>query len=128
MGLVLKQITTPQATIAVVTVGNIPYFSARTAVDLLGKSDKVIARTEPQATAGNFDFDDDFRPGHNKWDYDYSIGELQPDIVAQLWGDTSAAMPILQADYELVEIDGIPYWLRRDSKNILWDLVRGDEG
>ena len=123
MGLAIKNITTPDATIAVVTAGNIPYFAERAAIDLLGKSDKVIARTEPQVQAGNFDFDDDFRPGHNKWDYDYSIGELQPDVVAQLWGDTSAAMPYLEADYVQLEIDGIPYWLKRDSINILWDLV-----
>ena len=123
MGLAINSITTPDATIAVVTAGNIPYFAERTAIDLLGKSDKLIARTEPQVQAGNFDFDDDFRPGHNKWDYDYSIGELQPDVVAQLWGDTSAAMPYLEADYVQVEIDGIPYWLRRDSGNILWEVV-----
>ena len=24
-------------------------------------------------------------PGHDKWDYDYSIGQLRPDVVAQLW-------------------------------------------
>ncbi|NOH11579.1 MAG: hypothetical protein HND51_08030 [Chloroflexi bacterium] len=127
MGLTIQRITTADASIAVVTAGNIPYFAERTAIDLLGKSDKVIARTEPQVQAGNFDFDDDFRPGHNKWDYDYSIGELQPDVVAQLWGDTSAAMPYLEADYVQVEIDGIPYWLKRDSGNILWDVVKAEE-
>ena len=26
-----------------------------------------------------------FEPGHDKWDYAYSIGELRPDVVAQLW-------------------------------------------
>ena len=26
-----------------------------------------------------------FEPGHDKWDYAYSIGDLRPDVVAQLW-------------------------------------------
>jgi hypothetical protein len=51
-------------------------------VDLLGKSDRVIARTARREGVG-------FYPGHDKWDYAYSIGSLGPDVVAQLWFPTS---------------------------------------
>jgi hypothetical protein len=29
-----------------------------------------------------------FWPGHDKWDYDYSIGQLRPELVAELWKPT----------------------------------------
>ena len=49
---------------------------------MLGKSDRIIARGKPKPGAG-------FDPGHDKWDYAYSIGRLRPDIVAQLWHSTA---------------------------------------
>ena len=27
-----------------------------------------------------------FYPGHLKWDYEYLLGELQPDVVHRVWG------------------------------------------
>jgi hypothetical protein len=77
-GLALRAATADDATIAVTWAGAIPYFSHRPTIDLLGKSDRVIATRERQPTI-------DFVPGHDKWDYDYSIGQLRPDVVAQLW-------------------------------------------
>jgi hypothetical protein len=75
-GLALRATTAPEARIAVVWAGAIPYFADRPAVDLLGKSDPVIAHG---ARRGRL------HPGHDKWDYRYSIGELRPDVVAQIW-------------------------------------------
>ena len=77
-GLALRSATADDATIAVTWAGAIPYFSDRQAIDLLGKSDRVIAMRIPQSTVG-------FTPGHDKWDYAYSIGQLRPDVVAGLW-------------------------------------------
>jgi hypothetical protein len=57
--------------------GNIAYFDHRPAVDLLGKMDPVIAREAPKPI--------EFRPGHDKWDYAYSIGHLRPAVITQLW-------------------------------------------
>ena len=82
-GLALRAATRDDATIAVTWAGAIPYFSHRTTVDLLGKSDRAIARMARQPTAG-------FDPGHDKWDYHYSVGELRPDVVAQLWHASDA--------------------------------------
>jgi len=76
--LALRSATAEDASIAVSWAGAIPYFSHRTAVDLLGKSDRVVARLSRQPSVG-------FEPGHDKWDYAYSIGQLEPDVVAELW-------------------------------------------
>ena len=65
-----------------------------------------------------------FRPGHMKWDYDYSIGELKPDVIVQLWGDTRPAEPYLEQDYVIGGSgDGLIFYLRKNSPNILWDRV-----
>ncbi len=117
IALALDKITTPQTTVALVSAGNIPYFSDFIAIDLLGKSDPVIART-PMHIAGGYE---DFRPGHNKWDYAYSIGELQPDLVIQLWDAEGDAMQYLIGGYVVIGIDGYEFTALRDSPNILWD-------
>ena len=76
LGAQLAQVTTPDAVIAVQGAGASQYFSHRPMVDVLGKSDKHIAKG-PAAT-------DAFLPGHNKWNVAYSVGKLQPDVVAQI--------------------------------------------
>jgi hypothetical protein len=125
MGLLLNKITTPQAKIAVVTAGNIIYFAEREGVDMLGKSDRVIAHSQPHENGGSLDnVDEIFRPGHNKWDYQHSIVELQPDIVAQIWGSSKEMDPYLQeGGYEYFLVDGFPLYIRVDSANVLWDEV-----
>lgn len=123
MGLALRKVTTEDATIAVVTAGNIPYFSERFSIDLLGKNDPVIARGPVHINSSLFE-PGTYRPGHNKWDYSYSIGALQPDVVAQLWEGTEAQAALYLIGYRQVVIDGIPYYFREDSQNILWELIQ----
>ncbi len=72
-GLFLRAIAAPEDTIAVFAAGIVPYFSELHAVDLLGKSDPVIAHAPIQAHR--------IKSGHNKFDFDYSLGQLQPDLV-----------------------------------------------
>ncbi len=107
LGLLLRAGTAPDAVVAVVQAGNTPYFARRTAVDLLGKSDRVIARAAPRGR---------FVPGHDRWDYTHSIGALGPDVVVQLWRPTDA-------DYEYVADIGyerLPngVWVHRDSSRV----------
>lgn len=65
--------------VTVTSAGTVPYFSRLPAVDLLGKIDPVIARGPVHPAA-------DGQPqGHKKWDYGYSIGTVQPDVVTWLW-------------------------------------------
>jgi hypothetical protein len=78
IGLDVRRLTTPAQSIAVLHAGSIPYFSHRTSIDLLGKNDPVIAHERPRPGLA-------FLPGHVKWDYRYSIGQLRPDVVVALW-------------------------------------------
>ncbi|MCW5875556.1 MAG: hypothetical protein KIS85_01620 [Anaerolineales bacterium] len=122
MGLTIKEVTTPQATVALVTAGNIPYFAERPSIDLLGKVDPVIARLPARLNASLFE-PGNYQPGHNKWDYAYSIGVLRPDVVAQVMdASQEEAMPYL-VDYEMHLIEGIPYYFRSDSPHVRWELL-----
>lgn len=119
----LKEITRPQATIAVVAAGSIPYFADRPAIDLLGKVDRKIAREAAHVSASIYGMRQ-FRPGHIKYDYDYSIGELKPDVVAQIFEDKEVARAYLNKYYTIGGAGGsLTYSLRTGSKNILWDRV-----
>lgn len=74
-GLFLREATRREAVIAVIWAGAIPYFSQRPTLDLLGKCDPVVAKG-PVAVKTFF-------PGHNKWNFAYSIGERRPDLIVQ---------------------------------------------
>lgn len=76
-GLLLREETPPESRLLVAWAGAIPYFAHRQGVDLLGKSDRVIATGPRQPVP--------FSPGHDKWDYAYSIGMLRPEVITQLW-------------------------------------------
>ena len=120
IALAVRKSTTPQATIAVVTAGAIPYFSERPSLDLLGKNDAYIA----QLPAHSAETLEEIRPGHMKWDYDYSIGELKPDMIVQLWGDKEIAYEYIEKFYTVIEVDGMLFSARSDSNEILWDAVQ----
>ena len=77
LGLHINKNTRANAVIAVHAAGQIPYYSNRNTIDLLGKNDSYVAKLPPTTK---------FRPGHNKWNYPYSIGKLQPDLIADEWG------------------------------------------
>jgi arabinofuranosyltransferase len=122
IGLALKDVTTADATVAVVTAGNVPYFSERASIDLLGKIDPVIAAGPARINSSLFQ-PGNYRPGHNKWNYAYSIGELQPDVVAQIWDDTQDEVAPYLVNYEMRVVEGFPFYFRIDSENVLWDLL-----
>ena len=117
--LLIKQITTPEAAIAVTWAGAIPYFSERKTIDILGKTDKTVARMKMRQSSGPDRFKY-FLPGHLKYDYSYSIGQLQPDAVLQFWGDLQEAEPYINGKYtKLVAIDKV-FYLKNGSTAILW--------
>ncbi len=124
IALAVDKITAPQASVAVVSAGAIPYFSDRFAIDLLGKNDVKIAHEKVHGKLSLAGISD-FRPGHLKWDYDYSLGELKPDVVVQLWGNTDEAQPYLDRYYLVGGApDDLPFSLRVGSDNILWERVQ----
>jgi hypothetical protein len=64
-----------------------------------------------------------FRPGHMKWDYDYSIGKLRPDAIVQLWAKEDA-FPYLMTEYKTGRSDdGFTFYLLAESPNILWEKI-----
>jgi hypothetical protein len=120
----LEKLTTKDATIAVLAAGTLPYFLNREAIDMLGKSDRYIARlpshTAP-ATASLEARIRNFVPGHTKYDYLYSIGQLKPDVVAQMWRVLpSDAQLLLFSDY--IRRGGS--FFRKDSPKIRWDEMQ----
>lgn len=122
--LMLKRITTPGATIAVATSGVLPYFSDRTTIDMLGKNDKKIAREQMRRLSDDSKWLYKYRafyPGHLKWDYSYSIGYLKPDVVVRVWGPIEEAAPYLDGQYTKARSPGGEIYLKRDSKEILWE-------
>ncbi|MFH1877180.1 MAG: hypothetical protein ABH883_00025 [Candidatus Omnitrophota bacterium] len=121
LGLMLKGLTYPDARIAVVWGGAIPYFSERAAVDILGYNDTYIARGKARVREYG-----DIYPGHNKYDYVYSIGKLRPDVIAQLWRPGAGLIEFLDKDYYTMDIRDMKVlcayrdkiFLRRSSENI----------
>jgi hypothetical protein len=114
----LRRATTADAAVAVMRAGTIPYFAGRHAIDLLGKNDRRVARMSVTAAGRSLDFRE-FRPGHNKFDFAYSIGQQRPDVILQLRRRASAAQPFMD-DYQDVAVNGSCIYVRRDSANVLW--------
>jgi hypothetical protein len=130
-GLALRQFTSPDAIVGVVRAGQIPYFSERTCLDLLGKMDRRIAHEPMREKNPRLPWWAAFHPGHMKWDYDYSIGELKPDVIqAPLWPYTAPAANLSQhiaevlrtqpflSDYE-VQTRGGDWYVRKTSPRLL---------
>ena len=107
-GVALRQVTAPTASIAVVTAGAPSYFSDRRAIDLLGKSDHFVATRPPTTKL--------FYPGHDKWDYRYSIGRLRPDLVAQIRYPTATDLRLLSAWGYVALVRGV--FVRRGDDSV----------
>jgi hypothetical protein len=103
--------TLPATTIGVHYGGVPPYFGERTAVDVLGKSDRHIARLEV----------DRFIPGHSKWDWEYVLEKQRPDIfLVQTRG--LAEEPKFRRGYVVVRKgDDLRFFMRRESLDKLID-------
>jgi hypothetical protein len=85
-------------------------------IDLLGKSDREIASMKPIGK---------IHPGHNKWNYEYSIGTLMPDVVVQLFSHSDSDKEKLK-EWGYVEKcflnEQKAYFLMR-SETIDWPLL-----
>jgi len=65
----------------------------------------------------------DFRPGHTKFDYSFSIEQQRPDVVVQLWEHREQIMPYLRRFYTPVRLADKCVYLRTGSSHVLWDRV-----
>lgn len=120
--LLVRSLTDKDASIAVVWAGALPYFAQRRAIDLLGKSDEKIAK-EPMRLNSELGRTHGFWPGHLKWDYAYSIGQLKPDVVMQLWGVQPGELPWLSSEYQAVMVGGYRWYVKRGSAHFRWEAA-----
>jgi hypothetical protein len=118
IGLMLHELTDTKARVAVTWAGALPYFADREAIDILGKNDAVIAHEPMHLTASGLERWVAFHPGHLKWDYDYSIGTLKPDVITDLWMDPEPALPYLRAWYSTWRQGDLGLWLKRGSPHV----------
>lgn len=107
LGILIRENTDEDAVIAVHAAGQISYFSNRRIIDLLGKSDPLVAKGPPVTS---------FRPGHNKWNYEYSITSLRPDIVCGGWDPLNKFLT-KNSDYSQL-VNNVYLWIRNDSTRI----------
>jgi len=105
LGVHIKNNTDESVIIATHASGQIPYYSNRQTIDLLGKNDIVVAKGSPATS---------FRPGHNKWDYEYSIMILRPDLIADEGGYLAKYLAEKPGYYRLE--NGV--WIRNDTISI----------
>jgi len=122
--LMLQNITTRDAVIAVTRAGTTPYFSDRQSIDLLGKNDAHVAREQARVPSGLARFVQ-FRPGHMKFDYGYSIDRQPPDVIVQLWRDREEERRYLQRYYIPVSWGGRCLYVLDASTRVLRDRLPG---
>jgi hypothetical protein len=90
----LRKNASPDASVAVIAAGIVPYFTRLRAIDLLGKNDAHIAHLPPRPGA---------TVGHGKLDPDFSFDKL-PDYVVtnrsrEFARDIGPGSPLPSADY-----------------------------
>jgi hypothetical protein len=119
----LREVSSQEARIAVTWAGALPYFVDRPCIDLLGKNDRVVARMPARRSASFFSFRD-FLPGHNKYNYKYSIGQLEPDIVAAIRGSFDDLEPEIRARYRKAKVAGSVILVLRGSPHVHWESLK----
>ena len=118
VALELARYATPAASVAVMAAGTVPYYSGLRGVDVLGKSDRHVARLPPRGVGKTI------TPGHNKYDLRYSIEKLRPDVIYDglAWArDEPGILAFVQGSY--VAAGG--FWFRRDSPHVHWARLPG---
>jgi peptidoglycan/LPS O-acetylase OafA/YrhL len=112
LGLLIRENTPPSLRMAVAAAGATPYFAQRPTEDLLGKNDSVIAHLAPRGV---------FSPGHDKWDYEYSLGKRHADLIVE----TVDVNPADEAYIDSLGFETLPNGmrLRKDAPVARRDLV-----
>ncbi len=75
--------TPPEASIAAISVGCVGYFGQRITIDLLGKTDKAVAKL-PAIPGQSL--------GLNKFDFNFSFAK-HPDVVVSFWPEVWMRQP-----------------------------------
>jgi hypothetical protein len=115
-GLTLSHYARPEASVAVMAAGTLPYYSGLRGVDVLGKSDRHVARLPPRGVGTTI------TPGHNKYDLSYSIERLRPDVIYDglAWArDAPGIFDFVLPNY----VAAGAFWFRRDSPFVYWERL-----
>lgn len=134
IGIELRNFTLQDAKIGVLWAGNIGYYSERELIDFLGKSDKFVAKSLPVRylnSSQKYNFND-FDPGHNKWNFKYSIGILKPDIILRTWDDEDFYTQIEKNGYEKIcvvfkhpfDSEELEIYIKNNSKKIIKEKIQ----
>lgn len=113
----LETIASPGASVASAWAGIPAYFSEFRMVDVLGYNDRYVAH-QPSRIVRTRDDVDRFRPGHTKWDLDWLLGQVRPDVFFQVWGPRLEGRNVqgLMHSHGYVRRAGV--WLRKDSEKV----------
>lgn len=122
--LAIRKIVAPSARIAVTAAGTVPYFLGdQYVIDMLGKVDPVVAHG-PLSVGVSIAGIPDLQPGHMKWNYAYSIGQLKPDLIVTLRGETGDEAAPYLVDYMGISTEeGISFYVLKDSPHIRWENI-----
>jgi hypothetical protein len=110
-GFYLKHHTAPRTSVAFHWAGVPAYFSERPAIDVLGKSDRHIARLRTAI----------FAPGHSKWDWDYVMQTRRPDIFQHASRGLSDRADFREQYLALLPATGGLFYVRRDAVSLIQD-------
>jgi peptidoglycan/LPS O-acetylase OafA/YrhL len=99
LGILIRETTPPELRMAVAAAGATPYFAQRPTEDLLGKNDSHVAKLAPRGV---------FSPGHDKWDYEYSLGERNSDLIVE----TVDVTPVDEAYMASLGFETLPNGMR----------------
>src|SRR6185436_12624676 len=122
----LSRMVKPGGTVATAWAGIPAYFSDYRMVDILGFNDRHVARA-PSRLPGDEDHPRVFRPGHDRWDFDYLLKDVRPDAFFQIWGPRLEGLKVGElmtgAGYE--RRNGV--WLKRGSPFVREAPAGGEE-
>jgi hypothetical protein len=111
LGSFLRGHADPSLRVAVHWAGVVPYVSRLPAIDVLGKSDRHIARLDV----------DRFEPGHAKWDWDYVLELQRPDAFDAPSRGLERDPRFLREFVRVRAPDGVAFYLRRGAAPLLRD-------
>ena len=126
VGDVISEITHKEAKIGLIVAGVIPYYTeGRHFVDLYGYNDRIIAKQKGHIRGVGWTKYVSYGPGLVKYDLDYSVGQLQPDVIADLpMHDHAGFEKKFGYLYKRVSIKHpelnrkVMLWLRKDSTKL----------
>ncbi|MDP9120224.1 MAG: hypothetical protein M3O15_02480 [Acidobacteriota bacterium] len=111
----LERILAPTGRVATSFAGIPAFWSDYQLIDILGYNDRELAHRPTTVPLSRANFRD-FRPGHNKWDYE-AVFRRQPDAFFTTYGIDAAERWELMSRHGYVPLEG--FWVRPGSPALL---------